>query len=185
VYDATENEKVFKPLPEEVQCCNFWLLSSGKSDINANQAWITEDGQKSAVAQDVINYFKSSNSIELDSEKSIENENPFEHSFSISRYLFFPSLEWFLQNGQQAEIQEYIKRYKPTIGFSIKEAAYAEVVTIAGISGSIPDAAIEVLRESGCFVNQLSDPQENVINIYTGEKLGDYPTEKILEYASA
>jgi hypothetical protein len=184
VYDAIEQEQALKPLPEEVLCCNFWLLSSGKSDINANQSWIMEDGEKSAIAQDVINYFKSSNSIELYSDKSIENENPFERSFSISRYLFFPSLEWFLQNGQKEEIQEYIKRYKPTIGFSIKEAAYAEVVTIAGVSESIPDAEIEVLRASGCFVNQLSDPQENVINIYTGEKLGDYPTEKTLEYAS-
>ena len=132
----------------------------------------------------MINYYKSSNNNELISDASIAKENPFENNFTISRYLFFPSLEWFLQNGQQEDIQEYIKRYKPTIGFSIKEAAHAEVVTIAGISESIPDAAIQILRESGCYVNRLNDPQENVINRYTGEKLGDYPTEKTLEFAS-
>jgi hypothetical protein len=184
VYDAIEKEQALKPVPEEVLCCNFWLLSSCKNDRYANQAWITEDNQKSAIAQNVINYYNSSNSNELNSDPLMEKEYPFENNFRISRYLLFPSIEWFLQNGQLKEIQEYIKRYKPTIGFSIDEAAHAEIVTITGITESISDAAIESLRKSGCYVNRLSDPQENIINFYTGEKLGDFPSEKTLEYAS-
>ena len=184
VYDLTAKEETIQPVPEEVLCCNFWLLSADQKNGYANQAWVTDGGHKSIIAQMVLDWRKSSISIELNSEVSMAKENSFENNFSISRYLLFPSLEWFFDNAQQEEIQGYMKRYQPTIGFSIKEAAHAAVVTVAGNADLIPDTTLESLRESGCFVKRLSDSFESEINSTNGEELGDYPTEKNLDYAS-
>jgi len=184
VYDLSAKEEALQPVPEEILCCNFWLLSANQKDSHANQAWVTEDGHKSIIAQTVIDWRISSFGIELNADITMAKENPFDSNFSISRYLLFTSLEWFLKNTERKDIQEYMKRYQPTIGFSIKEAAHAAVVTVVGDTDLISDAALELLRDSGCCIERLSNSLESEINSHNGEELGDYPTEKKLDYAS-
>jgi putative cell wall-binding protein len=49
-----------------------------------------------------------------------------------------------------------VKKYRPTIGFSIKEAKQAARVTLIGGSQSFPDTVLEELRSANCTVEQIS-----------------------------
>jgi len=184
VYDGTPEKEALQPIPEEVLCCNFWLPSSGKVNELADHPWISEEDNRTNLAQAILEWRKSTHGIESNTDIFIAKERSIENPFPISRYLLFPSLEWFLDNEQREEIQEYLIRFQPTIGFSIKEAVHAAIVDVAGDAEQVPDAMIEALRQSGCAVRRIIDSSESEINTYNGEELGDYPSDKSIDYAT-
>ncbi len=49
-----------------------------------------------------------------------------------------------------------MKKYAPTVGFSLEEAALAEKVTVIGNSVSFTDETLDQLRACGCQVERIS-----------------------------
>jgi hypothetical protein len=76
--------------------------------------------------------------------------------------LLLPSYEGGILDAHIDLIRPYIKKYKPTIGFSIKEAGRAKRVTIIGGMNTFPNEKINQLRNAGCVVLQID---ENGIDI--------------------
>jgi hypothetical protein len=182
VYEGPLNESILQPIPDEVICGNFWILSCSAKSINSCDAWIDESGIKSALAQSVLEWIKSSQKNLNEKELFSMPEKPINEPFSISRYLYFPSLEYFMENEQREEIQEYLMRHQPTIGFSLKEAAHAAIVDIGAEDDQIPDGVMDALRQYGCSVRRLLNSRQKEVNEDYGEELGDYPSEKKFDY---
>jgi hypothetical protein len=62
----------------------------------------------------------------------------------------------------------YVLRFGPTFGFSVNEAAHAELVTIVGDEESINSAQETYLLEHGCRVLRVAGTSHEI-----GEKLAD------------
>jgi hypothetical protein len=183
VYEGTTDPSALASIPADVVCGNFWLLSNAVGNGSPEHAWLDENGQKSELAEFVSQWIQSGQKNPLVKEWGMPVEKNNNEPFTISRYLFFPSLEYFMENEHREEIQEYLQRHQPTIGFSLKEAAHAAVVDIGADEENLPDGVLDALRQCGCAVRRLFELQPKEVNEDYGEELGDYPSEKNYDYA--
>lgn len=74
----------------------------------------------------------------------------------IQHYVLLPTYEWGVADWHLAVIQPFLKRHLPTVGFSLREAAAAERVTVIGGAQSFPDGQLDELRNAGCEVVRIS-----------------------------
>jgi putative cell wall-binding protein len=49
-----------------------------------------------------------------------------------------------------------VKKYRPTIGFSLEQASLAVKVTVIGNTQSFSDEQLDLLRNAGCQVERIS-----------------------------
>ena len=75
----------------------------------------------------------------------------------IDHYLLLPSFEWGVADFHLEAIRPYVKKYQPTIGFSIDEAENAHRVTVIGGMKCYSDEALSKLRTSGCIVERIAE----------------------------
>jgi hypothetical protein len=73
----------------------------------------------------------------------------------IAHYLLLPTYEWGIADWHLDVIRPYVKKYKPTIGFSLAEAAQAQVVTVIGGESTFPESSINQLIAAGCVIEQI------------------------------
>jgi hypothetical protein len=73
----------------------------------------------------------------------------------IAHYLLLPTYEWGVADWHLDVIRPYVKKYKPTIGFSLSEAAQAQVVTVIGGETTFPESSINQLIAAGCVIEQI------------------------------
>ena len=83
----------------------------------------------------------------------------------IEHYLLLPSAASGVSDWHLEVIRPYVKKYKPTIGFSLKEAVLAKNVTVIGNQDSFPEEILERLRASGCNVERISGDGTNIATI--------------------
>lgn len=172
------------PIREEVVCGNFWLLGSSQSEMDLKDyAWWSEGGYPSELTKAVLNAIQESSKYISEEEGMLSFGKSMSGNHPLARYLYFPSLEIFHENENQEIIQNYIMRYKPTIGFSLNEAVQASIVDIGADENQIPDGILDALRESGCSVRRLLGTHPKEVNEDYGEELADYPVEKDYHYA--
>lgn len=74
----------------------------------------------------------------------------------IQHYLLLPSYDWGVADWHLDVIKPFIKKYRPTVGFSIKEAALAKRVTVIGNTQTFPEPLLDQLRQVGCLVERIS-----------------------------
>ena len=74
----------------------------------------------------------------------------------IQHYLLLPAYEWGVADWHLDVIRPFVKKYRPTVGFSIKEAALAKRVTVIGNTQTFPEASLDQLRQVGCLVERIS-----------------------------
>ncbi len=74
----------------------------------------------------------------------------------IEHYLLLPVYEWGIADWHLEVIRPFIKKYRTTVGFSVKEAALAKKVTVVGNNHSFSDELLEKLRNIGCEVERIS-----------------------------
>ncbi|MCJ7623647.1 MAG: hypothetical protein MUO76_09105 [Anaerolineaceae bacterium] len=74
----------------------------------------------------------------------------------IAHYLLLPTYEWGVADWHLEIIQPFVKKYRPTIGFSLKEAVLANRVTVIGNQQSFSDEIIDRLQAAGCEVERIS-----------------------------
>jgi hypothetical protein len=73
----------------------------------------------------------------------------------IAHYLLLPTYEWGIADWHLDVIRPYVKKYRPTIGFSLSEAAQAQVVTVIGGETTFPESSINQLIAAGCVIEQI------------------------------
>lgn len=155
-------------VPQEVLAGNFWLITANHHSPDLPDAWYKPDGSTLPIVSTLRQWFsghqvapKSQERSSLrrpqspgDSKDLISNEKV--HSqHPISHYLLLPSYEWGIPDWYLQAIQPYVKKYKPTIGFSTEEAALAKLVTIAGKKEAFSEKLKKNLESAGCDVEHL------------------------------
>ncbi|MBN1665971.1 MAG: hypothetical protein JW862_02745, partial [Anaerolineales bacterium] len=84
---------------------------------------------------------------------SQQQQDPDGHA--IDHYLLLPAYDWGIADYHLEAIRPFVKKYRPTIGFSTSEAARARRVTIIGSQSQFPDTFLNELRASGCVVERV------------------------------
>ncbi|MGA2111179.1 MAG: hypothetical protein ABSG98_03380 [Anaerolineales bacterium] len=134
-------------LPPWLQNVSFWLLAAEEDSPFADQAWFRPDGTTLPV---------------VDSLKGLPGEVPpapsapagkrFEH------YLLIPPQAEELAPAAWQSVQDYLRTFRPTCGYSIEEALQAERVTVLG--DRTPMDLLERLQIAGCLVEPLRSSDE-------------------------
>jgi hypothetical protein len=136
----------FEPVPPEVLACNFWVLAASADSPYASHAWFQPDGQTlpavSALRQWVA-----------ESHRETFPVSPAVHP--VVHYLLLPSYEWGIADWHLEVIRPFVKKYRPTVGFSLAEASLASRITVVGGPQVFPDTVLGEMRAKGCRVDRV------------------------------
>ncbi len=173
--DPYDPEVNLEPLAAEVVSCNFWLLAAGQNSPFQRQAWYpanrAEDEPlpaavhlKAWMAQNLPfdNFqpaaaFAKTGPIGRDLYRQ-----PSPSSHPIRHYLLLPTYEFGVADWHLNVIRPFVKKYRPTVGFSLAEAALAARVTVLGDAQAIPEEALEKLRQMGSLVERITGDGTNI-----------------------
>ena len=152
-------------VPDQVLACNFWLLSTAPEGPHLAQAWFKPGGQTLSIVQNLRQWLAESASAdqilagldpaETTSPDAAASQSSQDLKHAIAHYLLLPLFDWGVSDWYLDAIRPFVKKYHPTIGFSIEEAAHAARVTVVGSRQLIPDSLINRLRASGCKVERI------------------------------
>ncbi len=148
---ATPEVAGLEPLPKQVFACNLWLLAASPLSPVREQAWYQPDGGHMQVV-DLLARWQASlvaGGAGLSDPNSLDGLQPIDH------YLLLPSYEWGVADWHLEAIRPFVKKYKPTIGFSVEHARQARRVTMVGEYGTFPEHVADQLIQSGCVVVQI------------------------------
>ncbi len=151
VDDPGKPEVVLDKIPDEVLCCNFWLLAAANDSSHLPQAWFQPEGN----TLPVVGAFRQWMANHEANPQAMPKLNDLK-IHPISHYLLLPVYEWGVADWHLDIIRPFIKKYQPTIGYSLEEAAYAARVTVIGNMHSFPEDRLEALRLAGCQVDRIS-----------------------------
>ena len=116
-----------------------------------SSSFFTNDQEPTAIQSSVQQWILSRKTGEKTRNEPLsENIHPLQH------YLLLPAYEWGISEWHLDVIKPFVKRYLPTIGFSLSEAALAAKVTVVGGLQSFPEDSLQFLRTSGCVVDRIS-----------------------------
>jgi hypothetical protein len=73
----------------------------------------------------------------------------------IAHYLLIPSYSWGISDWHLTAIRPYLKKHRPTLGFSLEDALLAERVTVVGNDHDFPEETLNALRAAGCYVERI------------------------------
>jgi hypothetical protein len=120
-------------------------------------AWLRADGSLSNLAS-LLQKTPVSPTTSMPENGKKQGVEPvqFSSSFPISHYLLLPAYEWGVAEWHLDVIKPFVRKYQPTIGFSIAEAALAARVTVIGGEQSFSDEALADLRNHGCQVERIA-----------------------------
>jgi len=141
-----------------ILACNFWLLAAEPDSEDYPQAWIKSETNVLPIVRVLTPKNKNpKDPSPLFSESKISEpvNNASEKSNPIDHYLLLPLYEWGIAEWHLDVTRPFILKYKPTIGFSLQEAATARKVTVIGGEKSFTEDEINQLRVSGCVVDQI------------------------------
>jgi hypothetical protein len=159
----SSHSQEYEPVPPQVICCNFWLLSTAQEDKDMIHAWFKPDGNQLPIVKQIKDWVMTGTADHTSSPKSCTSLKPnFKGLRPISHYLLLPNSEWGASNAHLQTIQPFIKKYQPTIGFSPVEASHAKKVTVLGGASSVPESIIDGLLAAGCIVEQINTDGMNI-----------------------
>jgi hypothetical protein len=139
---ARQEVEGLEPLPEQVIGGAFWVLTAEESCCAGEFSWYEADG----TPKPIVNQF-------LSGEITMVGKSPGE--FHISHYLLLPTFEWGIADWHLEVTRGFIKKHKPTIGFSLDEAVQADQVTVLGGEEHFSEDELSHLRNQGCLVRRI------------------------------
>jgi hypothetical protein len=89
-------------------------------------------------------------SAQLPTNQSVSTPHPINH------YLLLPRYEWGIADWHLDVIRPFVKKYQPTVGFSLDEAFFARRVTVIGNQQTFADETLNEMRAAGCLVERVS-----------------------------
>jgi hypothetical protein len=159
----SERSQEYDPVPPQVVCCNFWVLSAAEGDKEISNAWYKPDTTQLPIVSQLKDWVANGgNNPTLSSKSMPSSKLNFNGTYSISHYLLLPNSEWGTTDFQLEAIRPFIKKYQPTIGFSPVEASHAKKVTVIGGASNVPESIIDGLLAAGCIVEQISGDGMNI-----------------------
>jgi hypothetical protein len=163
VQDPLDDETVLEPIPAQVIACNYWLLAAEPSSAFHQQAWFQSEGSKHALVRTTRAWH--SNWMSAQMQKTVVNTvstSPAVAERPIRHYLLLPGHEWGVSDWYLEVIRPFVKKHRPTIGFSPEEAERAVRVTVVGNGQNFPEDLFVRLQKAGCWVEQISGDGINI-----------------------
>ncbi len=163
--DPYNPQDSLEPLIPEVIACNFWLLSAPADSPSQGQAWFPSEGEplpavehlKALAAQAVqAGAFTAATAAKIDPAGREQSYEPAMGNHPIRHYLLLPIYEFGVADWHLNVIRPFVKKYRPTVGFSLAEAALAARVTVLGDAQAIPEEVLEKLRQAGSLVERIT-----------------------------
>jgi hypothetical protein len=161
VPDPLEPDKDLQMIPAGVAACNFWLLSASPESPYRAQAWFRDRERIPAVEalRKWVASRKRQNNRPIvrfaeDRPASAPTRAP-EKKYPIDHYLLLPTYDFGVADWHLNIIQPFVKKYRPTVGFSLEEAALAARVTVIGSQQSIPEDVLDSWRNAGSVVERI------------------------------
>jgi hypothetical protein len=139
-----------QPLPEEVIGGAIWLLVGSDNTSDAEYGWYTSEGSPKPIVEAFTRQEKSQPTL----------KSPKEHRYT--HYLLLPSFEWGVADWHLNVTRPFIKRHRPTVGFSLEEALQAEQVTVVGGEEDFSEKQLAHLRNQGCLVRRIDGDGTNI-----------------------
>lgn len=155
VSDPESPTMPLEPMSNEVLSANFWLLTDDQNSPHATDAWYRPDGSTRQIVSELKGTAIQQKSARAEMPPETEKGMP-GTSHPIDHYLLLPSYEWGVADWHLDVIRPYVKKYRPTIGFSLQQAALAEKVTVIGNTQSFSEEQLEALRSAGCQVERIA-----------------------------
>jgi hypothetical protein len=155
VIDPLDPENPLEPVPPQVMAACFWLLAADPTSPQSAQAWFDNEGHPGVLAAAMR---------EQQREQAARRRQPaggkgvagdVREGLPIRHYLLLPGFEWGVPDWYLEVIRPFVKKYRPTIGFSIDEASLAERVTVVGNSPHFTTEMMSRLESAGCQVEQI------------------------------
>jgi hypothetical protein len=140
---ARQEVEGFDPLPEEILGGAFWVLTGGENCCASEFHWYKQDGEPNSIVRDFLRREEK-----LPEAKGLGKS-------SISHYLLLPSFEWGVADWHLKVTRSFIKRHRPTVGFSLDEAFQAKQVTVVGGEEHFSEKDLSKLRDQGCLVRRV------------------------------
>lgn len=109
------------------------------------QIWFHPGQALSALAKEFCSWLEP----QISTSTAKSNQHPINH------YLLLPAYDWGVADFHLEAIRPFVKKYQPTVGFSVKEAAQAKRVTVIGGRQIFPEEIINELRAKGCIVERI------------------------------
>jgi hypothetical protein len=163
VSDPLESEKELEAVPQEVVACNLWLLTAGADSKYQSKAWFRNREPVQAV--EALKAWQSTRRARTAPPSahvtvgapgsSAQNSTRPEKSYPIEHYLLLPTYEFGVADWHLNVIRPFIKKFRPTVGFSLVEAALAARVTVIGSPQSFSEDALDSLRMAGSIVERI------------------------------
>jgi hypothetical protein len=140
---AGEQVDNLEPLPDELLGGAFWVLTGGKDCCAPEHHWYGPGGEPNSIVELFLN---------KDHSQPVSKESG---TTTISHYLLLPSFEWGVADWHLKVTRPFIKRYRPTVGFSLEEALQAKQVTVVGGKEHFSEEDLTRLRNKGCLVRRI------------------------------
>jgi hypothetical protein len=151
VIDPLEEGNLLDAIPPQVIACNFWLLSAGAESPHAEQGWYLNSTDRRLVAGRLANWRQARTLAQTTA--PIVPVSGTDHS--IRHYLLLPGAEWGVSDWYLEVIRPFVKKHKPTVGFSVEEASQATRVTVVGGPQHYPEDLLPRLQKAGCRIEQI------------------------------
>ncbi|MDH5506144.1 MAG: hypothetical protein OEZ02_02860 [Anaerolineae bacterium] len=149
-------------VPPHVLAGTFRMLAANPGDPHAHLAWYQADGRAKPMAQALKARRLANPGIKAAAPSKTSAAPaapmaapPTSGGRAIEHYLLLPVYEWGVADWHLDVIRPFVKKHRPTIGFSVAEASRAAKVTVVGGVQSFPPEIIANLRTAGCLINQI------------------------------
>jgi hypothetical protein len=130
-------------IPGDVIGGAFYLL-----DQDAYPGWFTKDGKP----KPIVEAYHRWAGIQPKTGPSKSKRNTI-----ITHYLLLPTYDWGVTDYHLDIIRPFIKKFQPTIGFSLTEAYNAKHVTVLGGEHAFTEESLNKLRAVGVTVERIND----------------------------
>jgi hypothetical protein len=160
VVDPFVEDNQLEPIPAYVMASNFWLLSAEETSPLASQAWFRPEAHNHELVGKLRAWQQERRAELLRQEAEKSGTDDIDRP--IRHYLLLPSYEWGVSDWYLEVIRPFIKKHRPTVGFSPQEAEQADRVTVVGNGQNYPEGVVNRLEDAGCLVEQIGGTGINI-----------------------
>lgn len=150
-------------IPDTVLGGCFPLVCAEAGKPEAKRAWFTPEGKGLPVVARLQEWLQSLK--EEDPQTQPETVFPVPGQKPIKHYLLLPHPKWGNPEWFLKVTRPFVKKHAPTTGYSIREAFFAQRVTIVGGVQVFPENLKAELEKSGSQVIQISGSGTEIATI--------------------
>jgi len=167
IWAGKDQTASYAPIPENVISCNAFVLSAKPSSNHSNCKWFHETGELVPAAKTAFPDFVSQKQLAIGKTSRKYVPSSADPKYRYDRYILLSREISAHAETLFKELHAYIEKYKPRIGFSVREASKsAHVLAIEPMGSTMLEKRIRSFEPHN-IVEVL--PQNDICRIYERE----------------